>query len=133
MVPTALIFGGGLVLLTAYAVRRDESEIGLWTLVAASLLASPVAWHHYLVLLGPGILLLLARGRTALALLLLALQFIPTQWVGLWANDGTVTVTLMLTLYLYSLVAHWIAFLTHNEKPAKETAAPCTDQSVSAE
>ncbi len=63
MFPTALIFGGGLVLLTAYAVRSDESEMGLWALVAASLLASPVARHNYLVLLGPGILLLLARGR----------------------------------------------------------------------
>ena len=102
-------------------------------MVAASLLASPVAWHNYLVLLGPGILLLLARGRTALTLLLLALQFIPPQWIGLWANDGTITATLMLTLYLYILIAHWLAFLTHNEKVTKEAAAPGTDQSVSVE
>jgi alpha-1,2-mannosyltransferase len=62
MVPAAFVLGIGLVLLTATKVRRDW-EMGLWALVAASLLASPVAWENYMVLLGPGILLLTARGR----------------------------------------------------------------------
>ena len=66
---------------------RHGPEVGLWVLVAASLLASPIAWHNYLVLLGPGILLLLARGRAAPAFLLLALQSIPAQWPLLW-NTG---------------------------------------------
>jgi alpha-1,2-mannosyltransferase len=75
----AYVLGVGIIILTAIWVRRD-SEAGLWALVAASLLASPIAWHNYLVLLGPGILLLLARGRVAPALLLLALQAIPPDW-----------------------------------------------------
>ena len=76
--PVAYVLGVGIVILTAFKARLG-SEAGLWALVAASLIASPIAWHNYLLLLGPGILLLLARGRVALALLLLALQFIPPQ------------------------------------------------------
>ncbi len=131
-VPVALILGGVLVLLTAYAVRRDESGAGLWALVAVSLLASPVAWHNYLLLLGPGILLLLARGRVALALLLLALQFIPPQWSEPWRDEGTVVAALALTLYFYILVAHWLAFLTHGEEASKDLAA-VPDRSVAVE
>jgi len=74
--PVAYVLGFGVVIFTAVKVRRAP-EAGLWALVAASLLASPIAWHNYLVLLGPGILLLMGRGRVALALLLLALQFVP--------------------------------------------------------
>ncbi len=122
MLPVAYVVGIGLVVLTAYWVR-DGSEGGLWAMVAASLLASPIAWNNYLVLLGPGILLLLARRRFLLALLLLALQFIPAQWPNLWSGDDTVVATLALTLYLYILVAHWLAFLTlGRDEDRKETA-----------
>jgi hypothetical protein len=90
---------------------RQGPEAGLWALVAASLLASPIAWHNYLVLLGPGILLLLARGRAGPAFLLLALQSVPAQWPLLWNDEGTVAASLAMTLYLYILVAHWLVFL----------------------
>jgi hypothetical protein len=49
---------------------------------------SPIAWHNYLVLLGPGVLLLLARGRAGAAFLLLALQCIPAQWPLIWNDRG---------------------------------------------
>lgn len=111
MVPLAYVVGIGVIIFTAVKIRHN-AEGGLWALVAASLLASPIAWHNYLVLLAPGILLLLARGRVPVALLLLALQFIPPQWPLLWRDDGTATATLALTLYLYVLAAHWISFLT---------------------
>lgn len=75
----AYVLGVAVVVLSAVKAQRDP-EMGLWALVAASLLISPVAWHNYLVLLGPAILLLLSRGHTTLALLLLALQFVPSQW-----------------------------------------------------
>lgn len=131
MLPVAYVLGIGIVLLTAYRVR-DGSEGGMWAMVAASLLASPIAWNNYLVLLGPGILLLLARRRTALALLLLALQFIPAQWPDLWSGQQTVLATLALTLYLYVLVVHWLAFLflegegeeAHEGASQKAEAAP---------
>jgi alpha-1,2-mannosyltransferase len=97
---------------------RHGPEVGLWVLVAASLLASPIAWHNYLVLLGPGVLLLLARGMVAPAFLLLALQAIPAQWPLLWNQQGTVAASLALTLYLYILVAHWVALMAATKEPA---------------
>jgi len=110
MVPVGYALGVAAILLSAMRVRHGP-EVGLWVLVAASLLASPIAWHNYLVLLGPGILLLLARGMAAPAFLLLALQSIPAQWPLLWNQKGTVVASLAMTLYLYILVAHWLALL----------------------
>jgi alpha-1,2-mannosyltransferase len=106
----AYVVAIGLIVLTALWVRRDP-EMGLWALVAASLLAPPVSWHNYLVLLGPGILLLLARGWTAPALLLLALQTIPPAWSEPWRHGSTVAAALMLNLHLYILLAHWLVFV----------------------
>ena len=120
MVPLAYALGIGAIAITAVGIRRG-SEAGLWALVAASLLASPIAWHNYLVLLGPGILLLLTLGRTAPALLLLALQAIPAQWPLLWNQRGTVAASLALTLYLYILIAHWLALVPVLKEPALET------------
>jgi alpha-1,2-mannosyltransferase len=110
-IPVAYALGIGAIAITAVRAGRG-SEAGLWALVAASLLASPIAWHNYLVLLGPGILVLLARGRTAPAFLLLALQAIPGQWPLLWNEMDTVAASLALTLYLSILVAHWLALLS---------------------
>jgi alpha-1,2-mannosyltransferase len=117
-VTVAQVLGGGIVVLTAARTRRDP-EMGLWALVAASLLVSPIAWFRYLVLLGPGILLLLARGSAAPVFLLLALQFIPSrEWAAIWQD--TTAAALALTLYLYILVAYWLALLpTVREEPAR--------------
>lgn len=115
MVYVGYAVGIGVLVLTAVRVRYG-GEAGLWAVVAASLLVSPIAWHNYLVLLGPGVLLLLARGLTAPALLLLALQAVPAQWVLLWNDDRTVPATFALTLYLYILLAHW-AILLHASRP----------------
>ncbi len=119
MVFVGYALGIGVVLLTASRIRGG-GEAGLWALVAASLLVSPIAWHNYLVLLGPGVLLLLARGRTAPALFLLALQAIPAQWPLLWNDEGTVAATFALTLYLYVLLAHWILLLLAVEPVSPE-------------
>jgi alpha-1,2-mannosyltransferase/arabinofuranan 3-O-arabinosyltransferase len=116
MVPVGYALGIAAILLTAVKVRHGP-EVGLWVLVAASLLASPIAWHNYLVLLGPGVLLLLARGMAAPAFLLLALQAIPAQWPLLWNEEGTVVASLALTLYLYVLIAHWLVLLAATKEP----------------
>jgi alpha-1,2-mannosyltransferase len=110
MVPVAYVVGLAAIFFTAARVRRGP-EAALWALVAASLLASPIAWHNYLVLLGLGILLLLARGWVAPGFLLLALQSISPYWPALWVGQHTVVATLALTLYFYILLAHWLAFL----------------------
>jgi alpha-1,2-mannosyltransferase len=119
-IPVAYVLGIVVIAITA-ARTRGAAEAGLWALVAAALLASPIAWHNYLVLLGPGILLLLARERVAPAFLLLALQAIPGQWPLLWNQQGTVAATLALTLYLYILLAHWVVLLPRWKEPAGGT------------
>ncbi|MGF1471100.1 MAG: glycosyltransferase family 87 protein [Rubrobacteraceae bacterium] len=111
LVPASYGLGLALIILTAIKAR-DGSELGLWALVAASLLASPIAWNNYLLLLVPGVLILLARGRVALALLLLSLQLIPLQWPSLWNDSDTILATLALGLYTYGLGVHWLSFLT---------------------
>jgi alpha-1,2-mannosyltransferase len=115
MIPVAYALGIGAIAITA---ARAGSEVGLWALVAASLLASPIAWHNYLVLLGPAILLLLARGHAAPAFLLLALQSIPGKWPLLWNERDMVVASLALTLYLYILIAHWLILLSAGKEPA---------------
>ena len=117
MIFVGYALGIAAIALTAARIRHGP-EVGLWALVAASLLASPIAWHNYLVLLGPGVLLLLARGMAAPAFLLLALQAIPAQWPLLWNERGTVAATLAMTLYLYILIAHWLALLAAAKEPA---------------
>jgi alpha-1,2-mannosyltransferase len=117
MIPVGYALGIAAIALTAMRVRHGP-EVGLWVLVAASLLASPIAWHNYLVLLGPGVLLLLARGMAAPAFLLLALQSIPAQWPLIWNQRGTVVASLAMTLYLYILIAHWLALLAATREPA---------------
>jgi alpha-1,2-mannosyltransferase/arabinofuranan 3-O-arabinosyltransferase len=126
MVGVGFALGFVAIVLTAMRVRHGP-EVGLWALVAASLLASPIAWHNYLVLLGPGILLLLARGRAATAFLLLALQSIPAQWPLIWNDRGTVTASLAMTLYLYILIVHWIALLAATSEPAN-TFGPAAEK-----
>lgn len=110
MVSVAYSLGILAVFVTAARVRED-ADAGLWALVAAALLASPIAWHNYLVLLGPGIVVLLARGKVGVALVLISLQAIPPQWPLLWAGEATVLASLGLTFYLFVLAVHWLAFL----------------------
>ena len=44
------------------AAQVDPAGTAPWAVLAAGLLMSPIAWHNYLMLLWPGVLLLLARG-----------------------------------------------------------------------
>ena len=118
MVPAAYVLGVTLIILTAIKTRKG-SEAGLWALAAASLLASPIAWNNYLLLLAPGVLLLLARGRIGLAFLLLSLQFVPQQWPFLWNDSDTVLAALALGLYTYTLALHWLSFFLTGEEPER--------------
>src|SRR3712207_461584 len=121
-IPVAYVLGIGPIAITTARVVGQRSEVALRALAAASLLASPIAWHNYLVLLGPAILLLLARGRVAPAFLLLALQSIPAQWPLLWSESGTVVASLALTLYCYILIAHWLVLLSAGKEPTGSPA-----------
>jgi alpha-1,2-mannosyltransferase len=115
----AYVLGIGAIAITTARAAWHGSEVALWALVAASLLASPIAWHNYLVLLGPAVLLLLARGWMAPAFLLLALQSIPGQWPLLWSERDTVVASLALTLYCYILITHWLVLLSASKEPIR--------------
>ncbi|CAN5721867.1 hypothetical protein BH24ACT21_BH24ACT21_15630 [soil metagenome] len=128
LVPAAYVLGVALIILTVVKIRGG-SEAGLWVLIAASLLASPIAWNNYLLLLAPGVLLLLARGRISLAFLLLALQFIPQQWPSLWSGSETILSTLALSLYMYVLAVHWISFLTVGKEPKRAKRTTFAEES----
>jgi len=129
------VVGIALVLVTAYRAQRG-SEWALWALAAAALLASPIAWHNYLLLLAPGVLLLMGRGRAAIAAVLITLQLIPPQWPLLWQENATVgqavgpaVAALALSLYLFVLLAHWIAFFAASaEVPEGATASGRTGE-----
>ena len=127
--------GVALVLVTAYRARRG-SERGLWALAAAALLASPIAWHNYLLLLAPGVLLLLGRGRAGVGAVLITLQLIPPQWPLLWQENepaaqtaGPTLAALALSLYLFILLTHWAAFFTTSgEDPVEATVVGRTGE-----
>jgi hypothetical protein len=66
----------------------------------------------------------------ALVLLLLTLQLIPPSLFLLWQDADGVVAALVLTLYSYILIAHWLAFLAHDKKVAKDTATSSQNVSV---
>jgi alpha-1,2-mannosyltransferase len=100
-----------VALLAVTVARAGRHELGLWALVAASLLASPLAWRGYLVVLYPGVIVLLATARTRLlGVFVIALLLVPHTLPSLWSDPlstGYVTATLLGPLVL---LATWAAF-----------------------
>lgn len=101
---------GAVVLVATLWLARGPSEYGLWAVAAASLVASPVTWHTYLVVLVPGMVLVLVRSRV-LAAPLLALLLIGQEWPGLVLGEDGAGSALPVSLYAGVLLAYWAAFL----------------------
>ena len=77
---------------------------------------SPIAWHNYLMLLWPGVLLFLARGgpppyRPGRAAVLLAVAVVPVSWNALWPA-GEWWALPGRTLYCVVLLAYWWVLLS---------------------
>jgi hypothetical protein len=110
-----LLLGLALVAVTTWTVRRPPAagpDTGLWAMAGASLLVSPLSWHNYLMLLMPGVLVLVVRGRWPIAALLLALSFIGMEWQWVW---GAPAPAVAMSLYCGVLLAYWAALL---QRPA---------------
>jgi hypothetical protein len=104
-------YAAGLVLgLLAVVVTlwRARGELALWAVAAAALLASPVTWNTYLVVLVPGVVVLLARAPRVAAPLL-ALPLVGQEWPALWYGDDGTASAVPLSLYCAVLLAHWVA------------------------
>lgn len=99
------------------AVREAAADAaGIWAVAAASLLASPLTWNNYLLLLVPGVLVVLVDGRRPAAYALLALPLIGMEWPPLWFGTGPPP-ALPLSLYCGILLLHW-AVLTVAVRPS---------------
>lgn len=114
-VPGGLVVGTVLAVAvvagTLWLVRRCGPD-ALWAVAAAALVASPVTWNTYLVVLAPGVLVVLARSRAAAAPLL-ALALLGQEWPALWYGDDGTAPALPLSLYCAVLLAHWAVLLRH--------------------
>lgn len=115
----ALLLVATLVVLgrRARAGAADPAGTAPWAVVAAGLLTAPIAWHNYLLLLWPGVLVLVALGRRPLAAVLLAVPVIPVSWGALWA-DGDVWSPVGRSLYAAILLAYWVSLLVASSVPA---------------
>ena len=107
------------------AAGTDPAGTAPFAVLATGLLAAPISWHNYLLLLWPGLLVLVASGRPGdtrrrVVGALLAVALIPVSWADLWA-DGTVTGALGRSLYTAVLLAVWWSLLRPATGPAGTT------------
>jgi arabinofuranan 3-O-arabinosyltransferase len=93
----------------------DPAGAAPWAVVAAGLLFSPIAWHNYLLLLLPGLLVLVAAApagspRRAWSAVLLALPVIPVSWGDLWTTENPWS-PVGRSLYCAILLAYWFTLV----------------------
>lgn len=104
--------------------RLPPTGTVLFTIVAAGLLCSPIAWHNYLMLLFPGVFVLIALHRGAAAWPMLALAAIPVSWNAPDAPGGLLG-DVGGSLYLVILVGYWIT-LARSASLTTDAAEPLT-------
>lgn len=92
--------------------RVDPAGSAPFAVVAAGLLLSPIAWHNYLMLLLPGVLLMIAVHRRGTAAALLAVTLIPVSWNAIWPPDAGLYAAVGRSLYWAILLAYWVALLS---------------------
>jgi alpha-1,2-mannosyltransferase len=109
------VLGGTLATLHRRRAAVDPAGTAPWVVLAAGLLLSPIAWHNYLMLLWPGLLLLLVRGRDIYrpgrAAVLLAVAVVPVSWNALWP-PGVWWGLPGRSLYCAVLLAYWWVLLS---------------------
>ena len=107
LVAGVIVLGGTLLVLARHRRRVDPAGTAMWAVLAAGLLLSPIAWHNYLMLLWPGVLVVIALGRTATATVMFAVAVIPVAW-----NAAVVpAVATGRSLYFVILLGYWAVLL----------------------
>jgi hypothetical protein len=126
---TALGFllGFAVLAFTLVRVRRRPSDgspdVALWGLTTAILLASPIAWNNYVLLLAPAVFVVLAAGRTAQGLLLIAVPLIGLEWNALWTATSP-GAALPLSLNFLVLFCYWVVLLPRAPARAAKAEPP---------
>lgn len=97
------------------AAGTDPAGTALSAVLATGLLTAPIAWHNYLLLLVPGLVVLAASGRPGdtrrrVVVAILALAVVPVSWSGLWPDGGLLT-PLAHGLYTAVLLGTWWSLL----------------------
>jgi alpha-1,2-mannosyltransferase len=126
----ATVLVGTLVWLGRRRADVDPLGTAMWAVIAASLLFSPIAWHNYLMLLWPGMLILLARGRTAAVAVAFAVAVIPVSWNAEWPPDGIVP-AVARSLYCVILLGYWWS-LSRSAVSAEPSSPAPAEPAVSA-
>ncbi|MGV9414700.1 glycosyltransferase family 87 protein [Nocardia sp. NPDC003693] len=96
--------------------RADPGGVAPWAVLAAGLLFSPIAWHNYLMLLWPGLLMLIVLGRGVITTAALALSAIPLSLNTEMPPRG-ITSALSQSLYCAILVGYWAVLLRGATRP----------------
>ncbi|ODU02461.1 MAG: hypothetical protein ABS81_17460 [Pseudonocardia sp. SCN 72-86] len=104
----------------------DPAGTAPWAVVAAGLLTAPIAWHNYLLLLWPGVLVLIALGKELrwsrpVAAVLLAVPVVPVSWGALW-TDGDAWSPVGRSLYAVILLSYWVSLLAASSVPVGPSA-----------
>lgn len=116
---------GTLVWLSRRRADVDPAGAAIWAVLAAGLLFSPIAWHNYLMLLFPGMLIVLASGRIAAAVAAFAVALIPVSWNAEWPPDG-LGQAVARSLYFAILIGYWLVLSRSavSASPNGSAAAP---------
>jgi arabinofuranan 3-O-arabinosyltransferase len=103
----------------------ERADATIFAVAAGCLLASPISWLNYTVMLWPGALVLLRAGRWRLGVPLLVLPVIPVAWGNLWQAAPTAPVALAgRSLYCAVLLGFWLALLAFARTYSADPAAP---------
>ncbi|MEJ3657087.1 glycosyltransferase family 87 protein [Actinomycetes bacterium KLBMP 9759] len=111
-----LVLGATSVWCARHRGRVDPSGTAVWAVLAAGLLLSPIAWHNYLLLLFPGVLVLVAQRHHAAATAALAVTLVPVSWNAEFPPDGTVA-DIGRSLYCAVLLGYWLLLLRSAASP----------------